>query len=174
MNRRTALGLITTFPTAGIAGCTRFDLRRQQHRLWFVRIHNGSLLEANVTVRVLRNGENVFERTYEKIPSFRAVDQGDDPEATFAAMPNARLIEYDWEMNPAVFDVEYLLASQDSWERLEVASDDAVDVGVAIDILGGHTRRSTPTRHLEFDSEEQAAWFLDEVTDQIDREGERE
>lgn len=167
MKRRSVLELATTAAAAGSAGCTRLLPSRQQYRLWFVRIHNGSTSEQHVDVRVLRDGEVIFEYLYKDIPSFRD-DQND--ESSFAAMESARLIEDEWKTKRDTYSIEYRLSEQDSFERVdinEISEFDVNDVGVNMQLLGGGVNQATVGfKILEFDSEEQAAQFVSTVTNQ--------
>lgn len=164
MNRRSALKIAAGATIAGSAGCTQLLPSRQQHSLWFVRIHNGGTTEQRVEIRVRRDGELLFDRVYEGIPSFQETRTEN---ASFAAMDSARLIEGEWDVRPGAYSIEYRLAGQDSFERVAVAGMGEFDVehiGVDMQLYGsGHDRTPVGFGVLEFDSADQAAQFVTTV-----------
>ncbi len=164
MKRRSVLFAVTS-GVVGSTGCTRFISGLQQYRLWFVRIHNGTASEQRVDIRVLRNGEVVFEREYENIPSFR---ESKNEKATFAAMGSARLIEDEWEIQKSTYTIEYRLSEQESFEEVnvgEVGEFEGEDIGVTMQLYGGEQAVVAFDIH-QFDSEEQATGFVSTVTNQ--------
>ncbi|NEU58880.1 hypothetical protein [Halorussus sp. MSC15.2] len=165
MKRRSVLGLAVTAGVVGSTGCTRFIPRSQQYRLWFVRIHNGTASEQRVDIRVLRDGEVVFERDYENIPSFQ---DSQNEEASFAAMDSARLVEDEWDIQKGTYTIEYRTAGQESFVSVDVGGIDefeAEDIGVKMQLYGGK-RATVAFGVLEFDSNGQAAQFVSTVTNQ--------
>lgn len=165
MKRRSALKIVAAAAVTGTAGCTQSFFGSEQYRLWFVRIHNGTTSERNVEIRVLHNGEVVFDHDYEGIPSFRDAQNG---EASFAAMDNARLIEDEWEIQNGTYTVEYRFSEQDSFTVVDVDEIDefeADDIGVNMQLYPGEPA-TVAFDVLEFDSEEQATWFVSTVTNQ--------
>ena len=169
MKRRSVLKLAVTAAVSGGAGCTQFVLSRQQYRLWFVRIHNGSTSEQQVDIRVLRDGEVIYEHQYDSIPSFQD-DQNE--ESSFAAMESARLIEDEWETQTDTYSIEYKLTGRDSFEHVDIgdiSEFDAENIGVDMQIHGSNPTQTTVGFNvLEFDSEEQVARFISTVTNQSD------
>ena len=165
MKRRSVLRFALTAAATGSAGCTQSFFRSEQYRLWFVRIHNGTASEQQVNIRVLRNGEVVFEREYENIPSFR---ESKNEKATFAAMGSARLIEDEWGIQKSTYTIEYRLSEQESFEEVnvgEVGEFEGEDIGVTMQLYGGEQAVVAFDIH-QFDSEEQATGFVNTVTNQ--------
>ena len=167
MNRRSVLGFAVMAAVTGSAGCTQSFFRSEQYRLWFVNIHNGTASDQSVDIRVLRNGEVVFEHEYENIPSF----QDDQIEkASFAAMDSARLIEDEWEIQKGTYTIEYRLSEQESFEEVnvgEVGEFEGEDIGVTMQLYGGGQAVVAFDIH-QFDSEKQATGFVSTVTNQSD------
>lgn len=169
MKRRSILELATMAAAAGSAGCARLLPRRQQYRLWFVHIHNGSTREQHVDIRIIGDGEVIFEHSYKDIPSFQD-DQND--ESSFAAMKSARLIENEWKAKRGTYNIKYRLSEQDSFEHVdisEVSDFEANNIGVSMQLLGGGMNQPTVGfKILEFNSEQQATQFVSTVTNQSD------
>lgn len=168
MKRRTVLNVVATAAVIGSSGCVQSFFASEQYRLWFVRIHNGTATEQRVEIRVLRDGEVVFEHEYENIPSFQT-DQNET--ATFAAMDSARLIESEWEIRNGTYTIEYRLSKEDSFAEVDVGDINAFDVddiAVNMQLLGGE-QASVGFKILEFDSEDEATRLVSTVTNQSDR-----
>lgn len=166
MNRRNVIRLSGAVATLGIAGCSQF-IPSKQTQLWFVRIHNGTPERQEIVVRVRYSGNPVFEHQYQ-IPSFKQDPPQD--EGTFAGMDSARLISDSWEIRPGEYDIEYKLAQDGEFQRVNVEEVDdgqPENVGVNMQVLGGNMNpTSVGVDVLEFDSEGAVTDFLTQVTNE--------
>lgn len=158
MKRRAMLTLFGTTAVGG-AGCTR--LGRREFRLHFVRIRNASPNRVDVGIRVRRSGEIVFESEYENIPSFREREYDEDnPETDYADVLNVRLIESEWEDEPAMFDLEYRLSDGESWSEADFEEPETEHTGIEMTLLGGFGGTSATFQALEFEHEGEVEYLL--------------
>ena len=138
----------------GSAGCTR--LFRNEFRLHFVRVFNYRASEINIGVRVLRDGDIVFETESETVLGFDAVDE--DPDPYYMDGPNVHVIESEWEAEPAVYDLEYLVAGRESWEEASFEEPETEHAALNLSVL---KNRSVTVGTLEFEDRDELNYLLD-------------
>ena len=164
MRRRTMLGLLGT-AAVGSAGCTRPF--RNEFRLHFVRIHNSRSSEADIGIRVLRDGEVVFENDPEPLPGMDArneehdVDDGEMPDLDYLDELNVRVIEAEWDDDPAVYDLEYAGVGQESWTDADFDDPETVYAALNITINREFFRTPVGVQPLEFEDRDQVNYLLD-------------
>lgn len=156
MKRRSAIGIIGSAITAGLAGCLNLDLGDDLQRLMFIRIHNASD-ESVVDIRVIRDGDKAFEDRFE-IPAFEGADSADEHEAKFHDRPHIILIEDEWDTSPAPIKVEYRLADG-KWKHQQFSDSDNEIVGLTVQVLG-FTAPGINSRIHEFESTDQVELLL--------------
>lgn len=163
MKRRELVGHVTVGGSIAVSGCTNL-LPDQGHRMWFLRITNGSSRSLDVTVAVQRSGEEIFADSYADIPSFQDVE---DQEASYANSENIRFIHDEWSPEPGGYTIEctYLSGSV-RMPVTEIEDFESKNIGVEITFLGGAATPTEPVfQVLEFSSESEVKEFLKTVTD---------
>ena len=149
----------------GSAGCTR--LFRNEFRLHFVRIHNSWSNEADIGIRVLRDGEVVYENDPEPLPSIDArneehdVDDGEMPDLDYLDELNVRVIEAEWDDDPAVYDLEYDGIGTESWTDLDFDDPETVYAALNVSIRPWAPSNAVGAWSLEFEDREQVNDILD-------------
>lgn len=147
-----------------ISGCNQLPFVGQQYRLWFVHIHNGSIQDQNIEVRVLRDTELVFQNHFENIPHFK--DTNTNESKPYGTKENSRIIKNEWDEALGNYTLEYRLSEQNPYKQVTLADlvdFEGEDVAIEIHILGGPDRFSTSLGVLKFSSKNQAMMVVDNL-----------
>lgn len=167
MNRRSMLQYVGIGGITGSSGCVNIPYMNSKYRLWFIRIHNGTLQRQDLSLRVLAEGEVVFENYFENIPSFKETKE---TESTFAAMESARLVEGEWTIEKNTYVIEHRLSEENSVTRVDIRDTDKFEsdnIGINMQMLGGNVSKPEIVFDVnEFETKKQASDFVNEVTNE--------
>lgn len=164
MNRRQYLALVGAASAAGTAGCTRLGFGRTERRLWYVWLHNTGHSQT-IRVRVDRNGERVFADRFELGENWGSNEEDHPPETIIAGRDENRLIEGEWDTDPATFTVEYGRPDRESWTEARFSDVETEHVGLRIN--GRHfDAPSVGYLPHEFESAEEVRELLDRIDEE--------